>query len=253
MRAVLAIAGRELRVLFASPSAWAMLAVVQAILGYLFLTQIDMFLQLRSQLMAMPDPPGLTEIVAPSLFGSAGIVLLMLVPMITMRSFAEERRNQTLPLLLSAPVSVSGIVFGKYLALMGFLSLVTALTALMPVSLMLGARLDLGLLAASVLGLWLLLGSFAALGLFMSTLTSHPMTAAVSTFGLLLLLWILDWASGSAGEGSGALLRQLSMLNHYQPLLKGVFAVADVAYFVLFIVLFLGLSVRRLDAERLAG
>ncbi len=253
MRAVLAIAGRELRVLFASPSAWAMLAVVQAILGYLFLTQIDMFLQLRSQLMAMPDPPGLTEIVAPSLFGSAGIELLMLVPMITMRSFAEERRNQTLPLLLSAPVSVSGIVLGKYLALLGFLTLVTALTALMPASLMLGARLDLGLLTASVLGLWLLLGSFAALGLFMSTLTSHPMTAAVSTFGLLLLLWILDWASGSAGEGSGVLLRQLSMLNHYQPMLKGVFAVADVAYFLLFIVLFLGLSVRRLDAERLAG
>ena len=166
---------------------------------------------------------------------------------------AEERRNQTLPLLLSAPVSVSGIVLGKYLALMGFLSLVTALTAMMPVSLMLGARLDLGLMAAGVLGLWLLLGSFAALGLFMSTLTSHPMSAAVSTFGLLLLLWILDWASGSVGEGSGALLRQLSMLNHYQPLLKGVFAVADVAYFVLFIVLFLGLSVRRLDAERLAG
>jgi ABC-2 type transport system permease protein len=170
-----------------------------------------------------------------------------------MRSFAEERRNQTLPLLLSAPVSVSGIVFGKYLALMGFLTLVTALTAMMPVSLLLGARLDLGLLAASVLGLWLLLGSFAALGLFMSTLTSHPMTAAVSTFGLLLLLWILDWASGSAGEGSGELLRQLSMLNHYQPLLKGVFAIADVAYFALFIVLFLGLSIRRLDAERLAG
>ncbi|GAB4355567.1 MAG: ABC transporter permease subunit [Immundisolibacter sp.] len=250
---MLAITGRELRVLFASPSAWAMLAVVQAILGYLFLTQIDMFMQLRSQLMAMPDPPGLTEIVAPSLFGSAGIVLLMVVPLITMRSFAEERRNQTLPLLLSAPVSVSGIVVGKYLALVTFLTLVTGLTALMPASLRLGTPLDLGLLAAGVLGLWLLLASFAALGLFVSTLTAHPVTAAVSTFGVLLLLWILDWASTGGGEGSGELLRQISMLNRYQPLLKGVFSTADVAYFVLFIALFLGLSIRRLDAERLSG
>jgi ABC-2 type transport system permease protein len=127
------------------------------------------------------------------------------------------------------------------------------LTASMPASLLLGAQLDLGLLAAGMLGLWLLLGSFAALGLFISTLTSHPMTAAVSTFGLLLLLWILDWAGGSAGESSGPLLRELSMLNRYQPLLKGVFSTADVAYFLLFIVLFLGLSIRRLDAERLAG
>jgi len=79
------------------------------------------------------------------------------------------------------------------------------------------------------------------------------MTAAVSTFGLLLLLWILDWAGGSAGESSGPLLRELSMLNRYQPLLKGVFSTADVAYFALFIALFLGLSIRRLDAERLAG
>ncbi len=79
MRSVLAIAGRELRVLFDSPSAWAMLAVVQAILGYLFLTQIDMFVQLRSQLMAMPDPPGLTEIVAPSLFGPKNTPVTTLV------------------------------------------------------------------------------------------------------------------------------------------------------------------------------
>ncbi len=252
MRPMLAIAGRELRVLFASPSAWAMLAVVQAILGYLFLTQLDLYIQLGSQLMALPDPPGLTEVIVPALFGSAGIVLLMVVPLITMRSFAEERRNQTLSLLLSAPLSVTGIVLGKYLALMGFLTLVTALTAVMPASLLLGAQLDLGLLSAGVLGLWLLLGSFAALGLFISTLTSHPMTAAVSTFGVLLLLWILDAASSGGGQSS-VLLGQLSMLNHYDPLLKGVFDTADVAYFALFIVLFLGLSVRRLDAERLSG
>jgi ABC-2 type transport system permease protein len=253
MRGALAIAARDLRVLFYAPAAWALLAVVMAIMGYLFLTQLEVYAQVQSQLLGMPDPPGLTEVMASSLYGSAGIVLLMIVPLLTMRAFAEERRAQTLALLLAAPVSMTGIVIGKFLAVAGFLALVAALVLAMPLSLAPGASLDYGLLGAATLGLVLLLASFAALGVFVSSLTAQPIVAAGISFGALLGLWILNWAGSSGGGGSAEVLRYLSILSHYDPLLKGVFDTADVAYFVLFIGTFLALAVRRLDGERIGG
>lgn len=253
MNGALAIAGRDLRMLFWSPAAWALLAVVMAIMGYLFLTQLDVYTQVQSQLLGMPDPPGLTEVMVSSLYGSAGVVLLMIVPLLTMRAFADERRAQTLPLLLAAPVSMSAIVAGKFLAVLGFLAVVVALVVAMLASLSVGASLDWGLIAAGTLGLVLLLSAFAALGVFVSSLTAQPVIAAGGTFGALLGLWILNWAGGDGEGTSTLLLRYASILSHYDPLLKGVFDTADVAYFLLFTFAFLALTVRRLDGERLGG
>lgn len=245
------IAARELRSLFLSPLAWAVLAVVQFILAFLFLGQLDEYVRLQPQLAMMPSAPGLTEVVVAPVFGSATIVLLLVVPLITMRLVAEERRNRTLPLLFSAPVSMTEIVLGKYLGIVAFLALLIGLIALMPLSLLLAGSLDLGLLAAELLGLTLMLAAFAAAGLFMSTLTAHPTVAAVAGFGLLLLLWVIDWAGG-AGE-AGSVFQYLSLQRHYEALLKGIFDTSDIAYYVLFITTFLVLSIRRLDADRLQG
>jgi ABC-2 type transport system permease protein len=120
----------------------------------------------------------------------------------------------------------------------------------MPLSLLAGTELDLGKLAAGMLGLMLVIAAFAAIGVYMSSLTEQPTVAAVTTFGLLLLLWIIDWAGNSRMEDSST-LAYLSMLRHYEPLLKGLFSSADVAYYLLVIALFIGLSIRRLDATRL--
>jgi ABC-2 type transport system permease protein len=245
------IAARELRSLFLSPLAWAILAVVQLILAYVFLIQLDLFIEWQPRLAAVEGAPGLTEVVAAPLFRTAAVVLLLVVPLLTMRVLSEERRARTLPLLLSAPVSMSAIVVGKYLGLMAFLGVMVGCVAAMPLALLVGGSLDLGLLAAGVLGLALVLGSFAAAGLFLSSLTEQPTVAAISTFGLLLLLWILDWAGSAGAERTGALLGYLSVLTHYDALLKGVFDTRDVVYYVLFIAAFLTLAVRRLDAERL--
>lgn len=253
MSGALTIAGRDLRVLFFSPAAWALLAVVMAIMGYLFLTQLEVYTQVHSQLLGMPDPPGLTEVMVSSLYGSAGVVLLMIVPLITMRAFADERRGQTLSLLLAAPVSMRAIVAGKFLAVTGFLGVIAVLVLTMPLSLGGGADLDYGLLAAATLGLVLMLASFAALGVFVSSLTAQPVIAAGLSFGALLLLWILNWVGSSGDAPATPVLRYLSILSHYDPLLKGVFDTADVAYFLLFTLTFLALTVRRLDGERLGG
>lgn len=248
---IFTIAGRELRSMFISPLAWSILAVVQLILAYMFLTQLDVFMSLQSRLLGIEGAPGVTEIIAAPLLGNTAVVLLLVVPMLTMRLVSEERRSQTLSLLFSAPLSMSEIVLGKFLGVLTFLLIMVAMIVLMPLSLLMGGSLDVGMLLAGVLGLVMLLASFAALGLFMSTLTEQPIIAAVSSFGVLLLLWIIDWAgSNNAGQAS-ELFAYLSLLRHFESLLKGVFDSADVVYYVLFVSLFLGLSIRRLDADRL--
>jgi ABC-2 type transport system permease protein len=245
-----AVAARELRSLFLSPLAWSVLAVVQLILGYVFLVQLELFLQWQPRLAGMEGAPGITEVIVAPLLRTAAIVLLLVVPLLTMRLVSEERRGRTLALLMSSPVSMTQIVLGKYLGVMGFLAVMLALVALMPLSLTLGGRLDWGLLAAGLLGLALVVASFAAAGLFLSTLTEQPTVAAVGTFGLLLLLWILDWASGTGGEATGEVLAYLSLLTHYDALLKGVFDTQDIVYYLLFCLTFLVLAIRRLDADR---
>jgi ABC-2 type transport system permease protein len=119
----------------------------------------------------------------------------------------------------------------------------------MPLSLLVGTDVDMGKLAAGMLGLTLVVAAFAAIGLYMSSLTEQPTVAAVTTFGLLLLLWIIDWAGNTNGDSNT--LAQLSMLRHYEPLLKGLFNSADVAYYLLVVALFIGFTIRRMDATRL--
>ncbi len=248
---IFTIAARELRSLFLSPLAWSVLAVVQFILAYLFLAQVDNFMTLQPQLVGLEGAPGVTDLIAAPLLGDAAVVLLLVTPLITMRILSEERRNGTLSLLFSAPVSMTEIVLGKYLGLLGFFFILLAMLVAMPLSLLAGTPLDLGKLAAGVLGLGLLVAAFCAAGLYLSSLTEQPTVAAISTFGLLLLLWIIDWAGKGGAEVSG-LLHYLSLLRHYEPLLRGLVHSTDVLYYLLFIIIFLGLSIRRLDADRLS-
>lgn len=246
------LAARELRTLFLSPLAWSILAVVQFILGFMFLGQVDEYVALQPQLAALENPPGVTEVVIAPLLGSAAIILLLVTPLLTMRLISEERRNSTLPLLLSAPVSMTEIVLGKYVGTLAFLAIMVGLIALMPLSLLPAASLDPGLLLSGLLGLGLMLAAFAAAGLYMSTLTVQPTVAAVSSFGLLLLLWIIDWASGALdGQTSGSVFEYLSLQRHYQAMLRGIFDTSDLVYYLLFILVFLTFSIRRLDADRL--
>lgn len=252
---IFVIASQEIKRLFLSPLAWSILAVVQIILGYLFLIQIDTYLAFQPQLAAVEGAPGVSEVVVAPLLANAAIVLLLVTPLLTMRLVSDERRAQTLSLLFSAPVSMSDIVLGKYLGIMALFLIMLAITALMPLSLLLGGGLDLGLVASGFFALALLLGSFAALGLFMSTLTAQPAIAAISTFGALLLLWVLDWTAQTGSQGTaraaGTAFGYLSLLRHYDAMLKGIFDSSDVVYYLLFILTFLVLSVRRLDADRL--
>jgi ABC-2 type transport system permease protein len=178
-------------------------------------------------------------------------MLLLVMPLLTMRLISEEKRTGTLTLLLSAPVSLTEIVIGKYLGVIGFILIMLLLMALMPLSLLLGGNLDFGMIASGFLALLLLVASVTSVGLYMSTLTSQPTIAAISSFGLILLFWVIDWSTDFSNQSSNNVIHYLSMLRHYQPLISGIFKSSDVIYYLLFIITFLVLSIRRLDADRL--
>jgi ABC-2 type transport system permease protein len=250
MSMILTIASREFKTLFLSPLAWTVLGILQCLLAYLFLTQVETFNVIQPKLAAIEGAPGLTDIVATPLYGNAGIILLLVTPLLTMRLICEERRNKTLSLLLSAPISNAEIIIGKYLGVLGLLLVMVFLITLMPLSLLVGGELDLGKLFANLLALSLLVTAFTSTGLFMSTLAGHPTVAAMGTFGVLLLLWILDWTTGMKDQRS-ELFEYLSILRHFQNIQSGQISSVDISYFLLFTATFIILSIRSLNNERL--
>jgi ABC-2 type transport system permease protein len=237
------IAQRELRSLLTTPSTWFVLAVLQCIFSLFFLGRLDELLEIQPQLAQLANPPGVTFIVAAPLFNTAALLLMMLAPMFTMRLIAEERRNQTLVLLLSSPLSNQEIVLGKFAGLLIFLLLMTASIPLMACSLALGTSLDSGLLIANYLGLILLTASYIALGLYISALTKHPVIAAIGAFSILAGLWLADIGTNVPDSP----WHQLSPLYHFQNFNSGLLDSRDVVFFVLFISAFLLLTIKRLN------
>ena len=246
------IAARELRSLFLSPLAWSILGVVQFIFAYIFLAQLNTFIQVQPQLANMENAPGATEFIATPLFATSAIIFMLVIPLITMRVIAGERANNSLALLFSAPLSITEIVVGKFLGVVGFLICMAIMLAIMPLSLGIAGKLDYGLFFSAWIGLVLLISSFAAIGVYMSSLSKQPTIAAISTFGILLMLWILDWSSSKVTDAnaSGA-LEYLSMLRHFEAMAKGLFSTTDFMYFIIISATFLILSIRRLDGDRL--
>lgn len=249
------VARHELNRLFASPLAWILLATTVLLIGLLFATTLS---DIALNPSRINQYHGVSEVVGTGLFRFATIVMVLVVPLLTMRVFAEERKSGTLDLFFSAPIALTTVVLGKFTGVMVFLTLALALVAVMPLSLLLGTPLDLGLIAAGLLGLWLVTTAFAAIGVFISSLTREPTLAAVGTLGILLALWLLQAVSYLAWQPVilgitlplDEVARALSLIGHYERLLRGIFSTADVACFLIFIGTFLALTVQRLDMER---
>lgn len=246
---ILIIANKELKSLFASPLAWTLLALMQLVLAWIFLGRLDAFLEIQSQLIQITNPPGATEVIAAPVFAMAAVVLMMATPLLTMRLIAEERHNNTMTLLLSAPVSITDIVLGKFLGLMIFFSTVICLVLALSISLLAGGSLDFGLLLSNTTGVFLIAACFASLGLFISCLSAQPAIAAAGALGALLLLWAIDIAANEINSFLGF----FSLFKHFENFNRGVIDSFDLVYFILFTLTFLVLSIRRLDGERLRG
>jgi ABC-2 type transport system permease protein len=164
-----------------------------------------------------------------------------------MRLISEEKRNQTMAFLISAPISMTQIIVGKFLAMATFLFLILLLIACMALSVTAGGTIDSGLLIANLIGLFLLGISFAAIGIYISCLTTHPVVAAILSLAVFLGLWIINLASSNPESW----LNVVSLLKRFEGFMNGFVGIADVAYFLVITCFFLVLSIRRLDSERL--
>ncbi|MGH8540625.1 MAG: ABC transporter permease, partial [Stenotrophobium sp.] len=223
MKNIFTIAGTESRRIFVSPLAWTVLGVVQLILGIVFVLSILDFARMSG--MSNADL-GVSDYVGGTVFGFAVIVLLLVMPLMTMRLFAEERKSGALTLLFSAPVSLTEVVLGKFLGLMSFVIAVLVLLAIMPFSLMPGTHLDVGRILAGLLGLLLLMMSFGAAGLFVSSLTKEPTIAAVGSFGLLLVVWLINMLAYNDSIPFTAFFSYISLIGHFEGLRRGIFSSA---------------------------
>lgn len=255
---IFTLAAKDLKSLFTSPVAWVVLTLTQVIVGFGFLKQFDDFLQIQPDLLKLASPPGLTELVAVPTFTTTAAILLIAVPLLAMRLIAEERRNHTMVLLTSAPISIIDIVLGKFLALMGLLLAMILLVALMPLSLSAATQLDYRLIGSIMLGLTLLAAAFCAIGLYASSLTTHPIVAALITFGVLLAMVMVGEQAADNLRGRGlsvlaALAQVFSPVKNFEPLGRGLIDTYGIACLLLLTALFLALTVRQLEAQRLRG
>lgn len=247
---IITIATRELRSLFLSPLAWAILGVMQFIIAWLCFSTIDYFLIYQARYAHIPGTAGVTDIVIMHLFFWVGFLSLTIIPIITMRLISEERRGKTITLLLSAPVTSTHIILGKFSAVISFAFLILIQIYLVSLPLAAGTNLDYGQIASASIGLMLMLSAFTAVGLYISCLTSYQSVAAVVTFGILIVLLIIYIATALGGEKMGP-LSWFSMLYHQSSFQRGLINSGDVVYYLIIIGIFLLLGIRRLDAERL--
>ncbi len=246
------IARRELRVYFTSPIAYIVLAMFALIFGYFFFMAVLFFGRFSAEAAAQPGGPPLNVnqfVIEPTL-GNLSIILLFLMPMLTMRLFAEEMRSGTIELLLTSPLTDYEIIIGKWL---GAVLLYCAMLGLALINfsvLFIYTTPDWQALLVGMLGMLLIGASLLAIGSFLSTLTKNQIVAGSLTFGLFLLLWVLDWVGQAAPSTIGTVCSYLAMPPHFAQFSKGVIELKDAVYFLSAIALGLFLSKRSLEAIR---
>jgi ABC-2 type transport system permease protein len=247
---------KELRSYFVSPIAYVVMVMFLAIAGYFFYSSFAFFNFIGFEAMSNPMMArnlNITEGVLRPLYGNLGVVLLFILPLLTMRLFAEEKKQGTIELLLTYPLRDLAVVLAKFAACLTVYTLMLALTALYPVLLMIYAQPEIGPILAGYVGLFLLGAAFIALGTLASSLTENQIVAAAISFGVLLIFWVIGWSSQFASGDVGRLISHLSLLDHFDSFPKGVIDTKDVVFFVSFMVLCLFLTLRSLESHRWRG
>ena len=249
MTGTLVIARKELKLLFSSPIAYVALAMFFVVMGYLFfglvfVSYTNSVLQLQGTPPADFDP---TRIIFTPLFQDASFVLILLVPILTMRLISEEDRTHTMELLTTSPVNSTAIILGKYVAAFLLFAVLLAISVYMPLSIAVVGRLDWGLLASLYIGVVLLGAAFLAIGLFASTLNENQIVAAAITLALLLLFWVLGFAQQPSGP---TVLSSLSFADHFLNLTGGLVDTQDVLFFLSTAGFFVFLSVLALESRK---
>jgi ABC-2 type transport system permease protein len=252
MRNVWIICKKELRSYFVSPIAYILLALFAVIFGFFFWNAVGVFIfmGMESQLRGEMFPMNVNEQVIRPLVSNASVIGLFLIPIITMRLFAEEKRTGTIELLATSPVHDAEIILGKWLASLLLYAGMLLLAALNFLWLFRYGNPDWKPLAVAYLGLLLQAGALLAIGVFISTLTRNQIIAGAVTFAICLLLWVLEWVSGYESATWAQVLSYLSVLTHFDSFGKGVLSSKDAVYYVSLIIAGLFLTARSMESLR---
>ena len=257
MKSAFWIARRDIGSFFSSSVFYVVTTVFLVLYSFLFFIILSDFSQISMQ--AAPQAAQLQQlgrsinandmVIVPSL-GNMSVILLFIIPLITMRSFAEERKNKTFALLLSSPVHLREIIAGKFLACLGVVTFMIVLSSYSVLSVVLMGQPEIGPIFSGYLGVLLMMGCFIALGVFASSLTDNQIIAATISFSLSLFMWIIGWAAESADSGVGIVLNYVSLVAHLEPFMKGIIDTSDVVYYVSFMAFILFITYRVLDSRR---
>lgn len=243
---------KELKSYFASPIAYLLMAMYAIVFGFFFWNVVGYFasMSLQSQMMGRSFPMDVNEIIIRPMLMNFSVVGLFLIPLITMRLFAEEKRSGTIELLLTSPVRDWEIILGKWLAAMLLYGLTLALCCLNFLFLFAYGNPDWKPLLAGLLGLMLQAGALLAVGTFISTTTRNQIIAGGVTFAACLLLWVFEWVAGYETATWAKVMAYMSVISHFEPYSKGVIDLKDTVYFVSLTYFGLFLSARSLESLR---
>jgi ABC-2 type transport system permease protein len=255
MSNILAIAHKELKSYFASPIAYIVIGFFALLFGYFFYALLVFFDRQSMQMAGMggPQSVNINEQLIRPVFLNATVINLFVLPMITMRTYAEEKRSGTIELLLTAPLTDFQIIMGKFLGAMALYTAMLAVTVIHLAVLFAYGNPEWRPIATAYLGLLLMGGCFISLGLLISSLTKNQIVAGMITFALFLMLWVINWIASFTGPTTQEVLNYLSITDHLDDFTKGVLDTKHLVYYLSFIAFGLFLTMRSVDTERWRG
>ena len=247
------IARRDFKTYFTSPIAYCVIAGFLGIMGYMFFASLGHFnvQNLQYQQFNMGKAISMTDGVVRPVYGNMNVILLFLIPFITMRLFSEEKKNHTIELLMTTPISLSELILGKFFSSLMLIGVMLAATFAYPISLMFVSKPDLGPIVTSYLGIFLLSACYVSLGLLFSAMTENQIVAGFLTLAAGLFFWLISWISQLVGPVWSDLLNYLSLISHFiNGFGAGMIDTTDVVFYFSFIGISLFLTHRVLDSYR---
>jgi ABC-2 type transport system permease protein len=254
MRNILTIARKELQSYFASPIAYVVIGFFALLYGYFFYTLLWYFERQSMQMQpGMNMSLNVNQMLIAPVFMNVSVIVLFVMPMITMRTYAEEKRSGTMELLLTSPLTDVQIILGKFLGASALYAAMLAVTLIHIGVLFVYGSPEWKPVATGYLGLLLMGGCFIALGLLISSLTKNQIVAGMVTFAVFLMLWVINWIGQSLGPTGQAVLSHLSITDHLDDFARGIIDTKHLVYYASFIVFGLFLTARSVDSERWRG
>jgi ABC-2 type transport system permease protein len=251
MNNILAVAHKELKSYFASPIAYVVIGLFALMYGYFYAALLVNFLQ--QSVGFSGGSVNVNEQMIRGVFLNADVVLLFVLPMVTMRTYAEEKRAGTIELLLTSPLTDFQIIMGKFLGAMALYAAMLAVTLIHMAVLFIFGKPEWLPIATGYLGMLLMGGCFISVGLFISSTTSNQIVAGMVAFAVFLMLWIINWIGSLFGPGVQAVLTYLSVVEHFDDFTRGVIDTKHLVYYLSFITFGLFLTMRSVDTARWKG